>query len=185
MIKEILTDAESRMKSSVSVLEDDLHAIRTGRASTTLVEKLMIDYYDTPTPLYQLANLSVPEAQTIAIRPFDPGTLSLIERAIQASDLGLSPNNDGTTIRLNIPPLTQDRRKDLVRQVGKRLEESRVAIRNIRRSAIEDIRECEREKMVSEDESKAGQDDAQKLTDKYVEKIDEVGKRKEHEIMEF
>ena len=185
MIKEILADAESRMKSSISVLEDDLHAIRTGRASTALVEKLIVDYYDTPTPLYQLANLSVPEAQTIAIRPFDSNTLHSIEKAIQASDIGLSPNNDGTTIRLNIPPLTQERRKDLVKQVSRRVEESRVAIRNIRRSAIEDIRECEREKMVSEDEAKDGQEDAQKLTDKYIEKVEEVGKRKEHEIMEF
>jgi ribosome recycling factor len=145
----------------------------------------MVNYYDTPTPLVQLANLSVPEATVIMIRPYDQSSLPLIERAIQASDLGLSPNNDGNVIRLNIPPLTQDRRKDLVRQVGKRLEEARVAVRNIRRSAIDDIRECEREKLVSEDESKDGQEDAQKLTDKYVAEVDEIGKRKEQEIMDF
>jgi ribosome recycling factor len=185
MIKDILNDAESRMRSSISVLNDDLQAIRTGRAATGLVEKVMVDYYDTPTPLNQLANLSVPEAQTIMIRPYDQGSLSLIERAIQASDLGLSPNSDGNVIRLNIPPLTQDRRKDLVKQVSKRLEEARVAVRNIRRSAIDDIRECEREKIVTEDESKAGQEDAQKITDKYVAEVEEIGKRKEQEILDF
>ena len=185
MIKDILSDAESRMRSSISVLNDDLQAIRTGRASTGLVEKVMVNYYDTPTPLVQLANLSVPEATIIMIRPYDQGSLALIERAIQASDLGLSPNNDGSVIRLNIPPLTQERRKDLVKQVNRRLEESRVAVRNIRRSAIDDIREAEREKIVTEDESKAGQEDAQKLTDKYIAEVEEIGKRKEQEIMDF
>ena len=185
MIKDILSDAESRMRSSISVLNDDLQAIRTGRASTGLVEKVMVNYYDTPTPLVQLANLSVPEASIIMIRPYDQSSLSLIERAIQASDLGLSPNNDGNVIRLNIPPLTQERRKDLVKQVSRRLEESRVAVRNIRRSAIDDIREAEREKIVTEDESKAGQEDAQKLTDKYIAEVEEIGKRKEQEIMDF
>jgi ribosome recycling factor len=145
----------------------------------------MVNYYDNPTPLVQLANLSVPEATVIMIRPYDQSSLSLIERAIQASDLGLSPNNDGNVIRLNIPPLTTERRKDLVKQVNRRLEEARVAVRNIRRSAIDDIRECEREKIVSEDESKAGQEDAQKLTDKYVAEVDDIGKRKEQEIMDF
>jgi len=185
MIKDILNDAESRMRSSISVLNDDLQGIRTGRANTGLVEKVMVDYYDTPTPLVQLANLSVPEAQTIRIQPYDQSSLALIERAIQASDLGLSPNSDGNVIHLNIPPLTTERRKDLVKQVGKRLEEARVALRNIRRSAIDDIRECEREKIVSEDESKGGQDDAQKLTDKYVAEVEDIGKRKEQEIMDF
>lgn len=185
MIKEILAEAESKMKASVSVLEDDLHTIRTGRASTALVEKLMVEYYGNPTPLIQLANLSVPEAHTIAIRPFDQGSLANIERAIQASDLGLSPNNDGAIIRLNLPPLTQQRRQELVKQVGKRLEDAKVAVRNIRRHAIDDIREFEKEKLVTEDESHAGQDDMQKITDKYTEKIDELGKRKEEEIMEF
>jgi len=185
MIKDILSDAESRMKATLAVLEEDLHGIRTGRASTALIEKMVVDYYDTPTPLYQIATLSVPDGQTIAIRPFDRTTISLIERAIMASDIGLTPNNDGTMIRLNLPPLTQERRKDLVKQVHKRLEESKVAVRNIRRAAIDDIREAEKEKLATEDEAKSGQEDAQKLTDKYIAKVDEVGKQKEQEILDF
>lgn len=185
MIKDILSETEAKMKSAVHVLEEDLHTIRTGRASTALVEKLMVDYYGSLTPLLQIANLSVPEATSILIRPYDQSTLHAIERAIQASDLGLSPNSDGSVIRLNLPPLTQERRKDLVKQVHRRLEEAKVAVRNVRRNAIEDIRECEKEKLVTEDEAKQGQDEVQKLTDKYVALVDEVGKRKEHEIMEF
>jgi ribosome recycling factor len=184
MVKEILHDAEARMKSTLSVLEHDLATLRTGRASTALVEKLMIDYYETPTPLYQLASISVPEAQTIMIRPFDKTSLHLIERTIQASDLGLTPNNDGTNIRLNIPPLTQERRRDLTKVVSRRLEEARVAVRNIRRSAMEDLKEFEKESLISEDELHEGQESVQKLTDRYIEHIDEMGKRKEKEIME-
>ena len=185
MIKDILKDADSRMRSAIGVLEEDLKKVRTGRASTGLVEKITIEYYGTPTPLFQLANLNVPEAQTIAIIPFDKSTLGLIEKAILASDIGLTPNNDGSVIRLNIPPLTAQRRNDLVKQVHKRLEESKVAIRNVRRSAIQDLNEFEKEKLISEDEARDGQDDVQKLTDKYVAEIDEVGKRKEQEITEF
>ena len=185
MIKDILAEAESKMKSTISVLEDDLKGIRTGRASTSIVEGVEVEYYGTPTSIIQLATLSVPDAQTIAIRPFDKNTLGDIERAIINSDIGLSPNNDGTIIRLNIPALTQERRKELVKQVHKRLEESKVSVRNIRRSAIDDIREAEKEKIVTEDESKAGQDDAQKLTDKYVAQVEDTGKRKESEIMDF
>jgi ribosome recycling factor len=184
MIKEILKDTEDRMKSSVSVLEDDLNAMRTGRASTALVERLDVEYYGTPTPLYQLASISVPEPQTIAISPFDRSTVSTIEKAILASDIGLTPNSDGTIIRLNVPPLTQERRRDLTKVVGKRVEEARVSVRNIRRDAIHDIREFEKEKMVSEDESRDGQDRVQELTDKYIAEIEEISKRKEHEIME-
>lgn len=184
MIKDVLADAESRMKSTLHVLEDDLRGMRTGRASTGLVERLHVDYYGTETPLSHLANLSA-DAQTISIRPFDKSSLHLIEKAIQQSDLGLNPNNDGTTIRLNIPPLTEERRRDLVKQVHKRLEESKVSIRNIRRSAIDDIREIEKEKLASEDECEQGQEDMQKLTDKYIHEVDEIGKRKEKEIMEF
>lgn len=184
MIKEVLSDAESRMQGSISVLEDELAGIRTGRASTALVERITIDYYGTPTPLIHLASISIPEPQTISIRPFDRGTVNLIERAIMDSDIGLPPNNDGTNIRLNIPPLTQERRKDLVKQVSKRLEETRVAIRNIRRSAISDVQELEKEKMISEDEMHGANDSIQELTDKYVKQVDDIGKRKEHEIME-
>jgi ribosome recycling factor len=185
MIKEIQADAEARMKATLSVLEEDLKGIRTGRASTTLAEKIVVEYYGTPTPLIQLATLSVPDAQTIAIKPYDRGSIHAIEKAIQNSDLGLTPHSDGNIVRLVLPPLTQERRKDLVKQVHKRLEDSKVSIRNIRRAAVEDVREAEREKLVSEDESKQGQEALQKLTDKYIASVDDIGKRKEHEIMEF
>jgi ribosome recycling factor len=184
MINDVLKDAEDRMKSTVHVLEQDLASMRTGRASTALVEKLSIEYYGNPTPLFQLASISVPEPQLISIRPFDRSTVNLIEKAILASELGLTPNNDGTNIRLNIPPLTQERRRDLVKLVHKRLEESKVALRNIRRSSIEDLREFEKEKIISEDELHEAQERIQKLTDKYVSQVDDIGKRKEHEIME-
>lgn len=184
MIKDVLQDTEARMKSTLGVLEHDLSSMRTGRASTTLVEKLSVDYYDTPTPLFQLATISVPEPQTIMIRPFDRTSIGLIERTILASDLGLTPNSDGTNIRLNIPPLTQERRLGLVKMVSKRLEESRIAVRNVRRDSIDDLREFEKEKMISEDEMHEAQEKIQKLTDKYIEQVDEIGKRKEKEIME-
>lgn len=183
-IKDVLKDAEERMKSTVTVLEEDLKAMRTGRASGALVEKLLVDYYGAATPLFQLASITVPEPQVIAIRPYDKSTLKSIERAIQASELGLTPNNDGQIIRLTIPPLTQERRNDLQRLVQRRVEEARVSVRNIRRSAIEDVREFEKEKLVSEDDSKRGQESIQKLTDRYVSEIEEAGKRKEAEIME-
>lgn len=184
MIKDVLKDAEERMKSALSVLEEDLMGMRTGRASTGLVEKLNVEYYGTDTPLYQLATISVPEPQLIAIRPYDKGSLKTIEKAILASELGLTPNNDGTIIRLNIPALTQERRVELQKLVSRRVEDARVAVRNVRRSAIDDLREFEKEKLLSEDESKRGQDDVQKLTDKYIHEIEEAGKRKEVEIME-
>lgn len=183
-IKDVLKDTEERMKGAILVLEEDLRGMRTGRASAGLVEKLPIDYYGTETPLYQLATISVPEAQMIVIRPFDKSSLKTIERAILASELGLTPNNDGTIIRLNIPPLTQQRRTELQKLVSRRVEEARVAVRNVRRSAIDDLREFEKEKLISEDESERGQDDIQKLTDKYVREVEEAGKRKEAEIME-
>lgn len=184
MIDDILKDAESRMKSAIGVLEEDLAGMRTGRASTGLVEKMTVEYYGTPTPLYQLASISIPEPQTIQIRPFDKNTLASIEKAIQVSDIGLTPNSDGINIRLNIPPLTQERRKELVKRANKRLEESKVAIRNIRRSAIDDLRDVEKEKLASEDDVRQGQEMAQELTDRYIHKIDEIGVHKEKEILE-
>jgi ribosome recycling factor len=184
MINDVLKDAAERMKSAVSVLEEDLRGMRTGRASTGLVEKLNVEYYGTDTPLFQLATISVPEPQLIAIRPFDKGSLKTIEKAILASELGLTPNNDGQIIRLNIPSLTQERRQELQKLVGKRVEEARVAVRNVRRSAIDDLREFEKEKLFSEDEGKRGQEQVQELTDKYIAEIEEAGKRKETEIME-
>lgn len=183
-IKDVLKDTEDRMKNAVNVLNEDLMGLRTGRASSALVEKLPVEYYGTQTPLYQMASISIPEAQMIMIRPFDKTSLKAIEKAILASELGLTPNNDGSVIRLNIPALTQERRLELQKVVHKRVEEARVAVRNVRRSAIDDLREFEKEKLISEDESKHGQEDIQKLTDKYIHEVEETGKRKEAEIME-
>jgi ribosome recycling factor len=184
MLKELYNEAEERMKGAVEALEEDLSGIRTGRASPALVEKLSVEYYGMPTPLMQLATISVPESRMLMIRPFDATTLRNIERAIQASDLGLTPNNDGKAIRLNLPPLTEERRHDLVKLVHNRLEEARVAVRNVRRDGIKDLREFEHEKLISEDELEEGEDNLQKLTDKYIELVNEVGVRKEKEIME-
>ena len=172
------------MRSAIQVLHDDLGAIRTGRASPALVEKLPIEYYGTPTPLMQLASIGVPEPRTLMIKPFDATTLKVIEKAILASDLGLNPNNDGKVIHLNLPPLTEERRRDLVKHVHHRLEEARIAIRNIRRDSQNDMRDFEKEKLISEDELKRGEEDLQKLTDKYIEEIAQHGKAKESEIME-
>ena len=184
MIKDILADAEHRMKSALQVLHDDLAGVRTGRASPALVEKLPIDYYGNPTPLMQLASISVPEARTITIKPFDASTLKAIEKAIQTSDLALNPNNDGKVIHLNLPPLNEERRRDLVKHVHHRLEESRIAVRNIRRDAHNDMRDFEKEKLISEDDLERGEEDLQKLPDKYVEEIGVQGKNTEAEIME-
>jgi ribosome recycling factor len=184
VIKDILNSAESRMRGAIQVLQDDLAAVRTGRASPGLVERLQVEYYGTPTALMQLASISAPEPRTLTIKPFDPSTLKVIEKTIQASELGLNPNNDGKVIHLNLPPLTEDRRRDLVKHVHHRLEESRIAIRNIRRDIHKDMRDFEKEKLVSEDELKRGEDDLQKLTDRFIEEIAELGKRKEAEIME-
>jgi len=184
VIKDILNSAESRMRGAIQVLHDDLAAVRTGRASPGLVEKLQVEYYGTPTALMQLASISVPEPRTLTIKPFDPSTLKVIEKTIQASDLGLNPNNDGKVIHLNLPPLTEDRRRDLVKHVHHRLEESRIAVRNIRRDIHNDMRDFEKEKLVSEDELKRGEDDLQKLTDRFIEEIAKLGEKKETEIME-
>jgi ribosome recycling factor len=184
VIKDLLNDAESRMRGAIQVLHDDLAAIRTGRASPSLVERLPIEYYGTPTPLMQLASISVPEPRTLTIKPFDGSTLKAIERAIQTSELGLNPNNDGKVIHLNLPPLTEERRRDLVKHVNHRLEEARIAIRNIRRDSHNDMRDFEKEKLISEDELERGEGELQKLTDRYIEEVAEHGKKKEIEIME-
>jgi ribosome recycling factor len=184
MLKETIKEAEGRMKGAVQVLEEDLAGIRTGRAHPALVEKIHVEYYGMETPLIQLASISVPEPRSLLIRPFDAGTLKAIDRAIQASDLGLTPNNDGKAIRLNLPPLTEQRRRDLVKVVHSRVEEARVATRNVRRDCIKDLREFEEEKMISEDELKKGEEDLQKLTDRYIEEINAIGERKEKEILE-
>ncbi len=184
MIKDIVKDAESRMKGALQTLEEDLTGIRTGRATPALVEKLPIDYYGMPTPLMQLASISVPEARALLIKPFDPATIKTIERSILASELGLTPNNDGKVIRLNLPPLTEDRRRELVKLVNSRLEETRVAVRNVRRDLIKDLRDFEKEKMISKDDLELGEEELQKLTDRMIEEIDKVGHRKDAEIME-
>jgi ribosome recycling factor len=184
VIKDTMREAEVRMKGAIDSLEADLSGIRTGRASPALVERLQVEYYGAPTPLIQLATISIPEPRTILIRPFDPSTLRSIERAIQSSDLGLNPNNDGKTIRLNLPPLTEERRHELVKLVNNRVEEARIAVRNVRRDLIKDLREFESEKLITEDDQKRGEDDLQKATDKAIEMIESVGERKETEIME-
>lgn len=184
MLKELYKDAETRMKGAIQSLEEDLSGIRTGRAHPALVEKLPVEYYGTLTPLLQLASISVPEPRSLLIKPFDPATLKTIERSILASDLGLTPNNDGRQIRLNLPALTEERRRDLVKVVHHRLEDSRVAVRNVRRDMIKDLREFEQEKLISEDELKQGEEELQKITDRFIDEINAIGERKEKEIME-
>jgi ribosome recycling factor len=184
LVKETLHDAEEHMKKTIHAFEVDLRAYRTGRASPAIVEHLTVNYYDTPTPLQQLATITVPEAQVLMIRPFDAHSLKDIEKAISASDLGLTPNNDGKVIRLIFPRLSEERRNDLIKQVHKRLEEARVSIRNVRRDNQDLLRDFEKEDMISEDDLKRGRDDLQKLTDKYIELAETVSKRKEEEIRE-
>jgi ribosome recycling factor len=184
VIKDLLKDAESRMQGAVHVLQEDLTAVRTGRANPGLVEKLHVEYYGSPTPLMQLASISVPEARSLLIKPFDPSTIKAIEKAIMVSDLGLTPNNDGKQIRLNLPPLTEQRRRDLVKHTHGRLEETRVALRNIRRDVIKDMKDFESEKMISEDDLTRGEAELQKLMERFTTEIDRVGHAKEQEIME-
>ncbi len=184
MIKDALKDAEHRMQGAVRALEADLAGIRTGRASPALVERLEVEYYGTPTPLMQLASISVPEPRQLLIKPFDPSTLRAIERAIQTSDLGLNPNNDGKNIRLVLPQLTEERRRELVKIVHHRVEEARVAIRNVRRDVKKDLKEFEDEKLISEDERKRAEDKLDDLTKEYIEKAEALGDRKEKEVME-
>lgn len=184
MLNDVYREAEARMKGAIQSLEDDLSGIRTGRASPALIERIQVEYYGVSTPLVQLATISVPEPRMLLIRPFDSSSLKAIERAILASDLGLTPNNDGKTIRLILPPLTEERRRELVKVVHNRVEEARVAARNVRRDSIRDLRELEQEKLISEDELQKGEAELQKITDRYIEEINKIGERKEKEIME-
>ncbi len=179
-MQEVKAKAEERMKKSVGALGDDFNLLRTGRASAAIFDKVRVEYYGTPTPLNQLANISIPEARLIVIQPFDRNAIGDIEKAILASELGLNPNNDGKVIRISIPPLNEERRKELVKQAKGIAENSRVAVRNIRRDTNDQIKNGD----FTEDEQKKGADDIQKLTDKYVEKIGEILKAKEKEIME-
>jgi ribosome recycling factor len=184
MIKELLRDTQDRMDKTVQVLEADLRTIRTGRASPALVERVMVEYYGTPTPLNQLAVIGAPEPQLLTIRPYDPGSLGDIERAIQKSELGLTPVNDGRIIRLPIPRLTEERRQELAKMVRQRVEEGKVAVRNIRRETLDDLREFEKEKLIPEDDFYRGRDDVQDLTDRYIEQMDEISARKQRELTE-
>lgn len=183
-IKSLLKDAETRMHGAIQSLTDSLNGIRTGRASPSLVEKLQVEYYGVLTPLMNMASISVPEPRSLMIKPFDASSLKDIEKAIQASDLGLNPNSDGKVIHLNLPPLNEERRKELVKQVHHRLEDARIAVRNIRRDLHNDMREFEKEKLITEDDLKRGEEDLQKLTDKFIEEIAKIGQHKEKDIME-
>ena len=183
MVQEQITDAKSRMHRAVEALHAELATVRTGRASTGLVEHLKVDYYGTPTPLQQLATISTPDAKMILIQPYDRGALSAIEKAVQKSDLGLTPSNDGSVIRLSIPPLTEERRKELAKHVRKRVEDARVAVRNIRRDVHEHLRKIEHDHQISQDDLKRSETELQKLTDDQVKDIDRIGHDKEQEVM--
>ena len=184
MIEEILDEARQKMESTLSVFRDELSKMRSGRASIALVDRLPVEYYGQDTELRQLANISTPEAMQILIRPFDKSAVRNIEKAIQISDLGVNPNVDGENIWLNMPPLTRERRQELVKFLGRRMEDTRVAIRNIRRSANNDLQEFENEKLISQDDLKRGEVEVQKLTDDFIDRIEKLGAEKEKDIME-
>jgi ribosome recycling factor len=184
MSTETISSADHKMNRAVEAMERDFQAFRTGRASTALVERLTVDYYGTQTPLNQLAGISVPEAHQIVIQPWDRAVLGAIEKAILKSDIGLTPNVDGTVVRLNIPQLTEDRRKDLVKSVHRRMEEAKVEIRNLRRDAADNLKKEERDGTVGTDESHRQLEQLQKTTDRWVSEVDRLGAAKEQEVME-
>lgn len=183
MTDEILLDAEDRMEKAVVAFEHTLESVRTGRANTALVEHLHVEVYGQPMPLNQLASLATPDGQLITVQPWDKGTVNAIMKAIQASDLGINPSSDGAIIRLPIPPLTEQRRREMVKQVHTRTEESRVAVRNVRRHAIDELRKGQRDGEWSEDEQRRAEEQVDKLTSTHVAKIDEIAKRKEQELL--
>ncbi len=177
-----LAETEALMKKAIEATQRSFNTIRTGRASTSLLDRVTVDYYGAPTPLRSLANINTPDASTITIQPFDRNSLNTIEKAISLSDIGLTPNNDGSTIRLNVPPLTSDRRKELVKTVGKLAEEGRVSIRNIRRDAVDSVRKQSKTGEIPEDQARDLQDQVQKLTDKYIAKLEDLLAEKEQDI---
>lgn len=183
-VKSIQSAHEEKMKKALEALRRELASLRAGRATTSLLDKIMVDYYGTMTAVNQVAKVAVPEPRTITVQPWEKNMLAPIEKAILKSDLGLTPNNDGTTIRLNIPQLTQERRSELAKSIHKKAEEARVAVRNLRREANDAVKKLEKDKTISEDENKKAQDDIQKLTDKYIKEIDQIMATKEKEIME-
>ncbi|MCG0237997.1 MAG: ribosome recycling factor [Firmicutes bacterium] len=184
MVRETIRQAEEKMKKSVEIFRRDLAGIKAGRATPALLDKVQVEAYGTVMPISQVATITAPDARTLVIDPWDKSTMKAIEKAILNSDLGLNPNNDGKVIRLILPPLTEERRKELVKMIHKRAEEERVVIRNIRRDANEEIRKAEKAKAITEDESKRGQEEIQKLTDKYIKEVDQILAAKEKEIME-
>lgn len=185
MISDLKKNTESRMSKSVDSLTESLQSIRAGRANTSLLDKIYVDYYGQQSPLNQVASLSAPEPRLLAIQPWDATLIPEIEKEIQKSDLGITPSNDGKIIRLVIPQLTEERRKDLTKLVGKYSEETKVSIRNIRRDAMEDVKKAEKAKEISEDDKITYEEDIQKLTDKYIKEVDKVAENKEKELMEI
>lgn len=185
-MQDVLKEVETRMQAAIEALAREFAGVRTGRASTGLLEGIRVDYYGTPTPVAQVSAISVPDPKTLLIQPWDASLLSAIEKAIMKSDLGLTPTSDGKAIRLSLPPLTEERRKQLARMVGKLAEDARVAVRNIRREANEQLKAREKkEKAISEDESRRGQEQIQKTTDKHIRRVDELLQKKEEEILKF
>jgi ribosome recycling factor len=184
MLEEIIAEAKSKMQSTLGVFEDDLMGMRGNRASIALVDRLRVDYYGQEADLRTLATLSTPEPMQIMIRPFDKGSIKAIEKAINEANIGMTPNNDGANIRLNMPPLTRERRVELVRLLHKRTEDARIAVRNIRRNANDDIKDFEKEGEISEDAAELGQEQIQVMTDDYIKKMDDLAKTKEKDIME-
>lgn len=184
MVKDVLKQAEEKMKATVEHFRKELASVKAGRATPALLDKVHADYYGTPTPISQMANISAPEPRVLIIDPWDKSAMKAIEKAILASDLGLTPNNDGKVIRLNLPPLTAERRKEIVKSLHKRAEEERVVVRNHRRDALEHLKKLQKDKQISEDDLKRGEGDVQKLTDKYIKDLDQVLAAKEKEILE-
>lgn len=184
MINDVLRETEAKMGRAVEALREDLMTVRTGRASPALLDRVRVDYYGTPTPLNQLASISAPEPRLLVVRPWDASVIGSIEKSILKSDVGLTPSNDGKVIRLPVPQLTEERRRELARQVSHRVEEGHIALRNIRRDSLKDMQELEKEKLVSEDDFYRGKDRLQELTDKRIEEMDEIGRQKQAEIME-
>jgi ribosome recycling factor len=181
----LLLDAEERMEKALASLEKDFAKLRTGRASASLVDDIKVDYYGTPTPIQQLASVAVPDSRTVTIQPWDKNSFGLVEKAVLKSDLGLTPMNDGKLIRISIPPLTEERRRDLTRVARKYAEEGKIAVRNIRRDVNDALKKLEKDKSLSEDEWKKAVDEVQKLTDAFVARIDAKAAAKEKEIMEI
>ena len=184
-VKEVETNAKSRMEKVLAALQHDMAGVRTGRASVSLLDNVRADYYGTPTPLNQLATLHVPDPTVITVQPWDVSQIAIIEKAIRAADLGLNPGNDGKIIRVPIPPLTEERRKDLVKKLHHIAEDHRVALRNIRRDGNEHVKKLVKDKLISEDEDRRAHEEIQKLTDSYIQKLDQAAKAKEKEILEF